>query len=76
MKWLGRILFPGKDRTIRISRDHLPGLKPPKSAPFIPKPSKPKESPGTDIEGLYETFIAYGGLKPKKRSKKDRGVGF
>lgn len=76
MKWLTRLLFPSTGRTIRISPDHLPGLTPPKAAPFIPKRSKPEQDPGPDIEGLYEKFIANGGSKPKQRNKKDRGVGF
>ena len=76
MKWLTRLLFPGTGRTIRVSPDHLPGLKPPKSAPYVPRQSKPEEQKGPDINGLYEQFIAAGGLKVKKHKKNDRGVGF
>lgn len=76
MNWLIRLLFPGKGRTIRISKDHLPGLKPPKAAPQIPRPPKPEGPKGPDIRETYERFIAEGGLKASKNHKNDRGVGF
>lgn len=76
MNWILNILFPRKTGTVRINRDHLPGLKPPKSAPFVPRPSTQEPAPGTDIKALHEHFIASGAVARTKRTKKDRGVGF
>lgn len=76
MNWFMKMLFPGTQQTIRISPDHLPGLIPPKPAPFTPKPSKPTQSEGPDIDAMYKRFKSFGGYKPKKRNKNDRGVGF
>lgn len=76
MNWLLNHLFPRKTGTIRINRDHLPGLKPPKAAPFVPRPSTQEQPTGTDIQALYKQFIESGTVTPTKRTKKDRGVGF
>lgn len=76
MNWLINLLIPRKTGTIRINRDHLPGLTPPKAAPFIPRSSRQDEPTGTDIKALYEHFIASGTVARTKRTKKDRGVGF
>jgi hypothetical protein len=76
MNWLLNILFPRKTGTIRIHRDHLPGLTPPKAAPFVPRSSTQEQTPGTDIQALYEQFIKSGTVTRTKRTKKDRGVGF
>jgi hypothetical protein len=76
MNWLMKVLFPSAKGTIRISRDHLPGLTPPKAAPFKPKRSDTQTSLAVDLDGMYKRFEANGGVKAGKRTKKDRGVGF
>ncbi len=76
MKWITNLLFPGTAKTIRIRRDHLPGLKAPKAAPFVPRLPKPAENSEDNIKALYERFIAGGGKAASKGNKRDRGVGF
>jgi hypothetical protein len=76
MKWIINLLFmPTTGRTIRISPDHLPGLKAPTRAPFRPAPPKPKEPKGSSIEDHYRNFKASDASKAKP-VKRDRGMGF
>jgi hypothetical protein len=70
MNWIN-LLF-AKKQTIRISRDHLPGLRPPKAAPFRPRLSKPELKSSTkQIDEAYERFKASGASK--KNRKKGKG---
>ena len=76
MNWLLNTLFPDTfGRTIRISRDNLPGLVAPKVAP--PRPKMPEQKPELrpSIEATYRMFKA---SKAQGKTKKphDRGVGF
>ena len=77
MKWLTdiiHILFPTGQR-IKVDPDHLPGLRPPRSASRtpVPPPETVRPTP-SDIDGIYARFVKAGGHKTKK--KQDRGVGF
>jgi hypothetical protein len=76
MNWLTRLLFPGTSKGIRIRPDHLPGLKAPKAAPFVPRLHKPEERSEDTIKALYKRFLEGGGSSAAKRNKRDRGVGF
>ena len=68
------ILFPSGKR-IKIDPDHLPGLRPPRSRPKLPvDAARPDPHPASDIDGIYERFIAGG--HQKKHKKNHRGVGF
>lgn len=77
MNWLTEIiktLFPSGKR-IKVDPDHLPGLRPPRSAMRCPAPPPEAIRPTPpDIDGIYARFIASGGDKVKR--KQDRGVGF
>jgi hypothetical protein len=65
------LLF-AKKQTIRISRDHLPGLQPPKAAPFRPLQSKPEtQSSTTQIDEAHKRFKASDASK--KNRKKGKG---
>ena len=70
MKWID-FLF-AKKQAIRISRDHLPGLRPPKAAPFRPQ-IKNVEPPSLTkhIDEAYKRFKASDASK--KNYKKDKG---
>jgi hypothetical protein len=59
MKWFIKLLFPTTPgRRVRISPDHLPGLKAPTRAPFIPVAPKPKGPQVPTIEDHYANFQA------------------
>ena len=75
MNWLMNIIFPKRTGTVRINPNHLPGLTPPKSSPFTPRPSTADEAPEIDIKAIYKRFIEGGG-DTQKRKNNDRGVGF
>jgi hypothetical protein len=70
MNWLLKIIFPNMDRTVRISRDYLPGLKPPTIAPFTPKRKPPEREKGPDYEALYEQYLRSPASKKKPEKKK------
>ena len=77
MKWIIELLFPDlRGRAVKISRDHLPGLKPPKAAPFSPKRAAQAERcSGPSIDEYYRRFIASGSEKAK-RKRSDDGMSF
>jgi hypothetical protein len=77
MKWLLEWMFPAlRGRAVKISRDHLPGLLPPKAAPFTPKKSKPEVfEPWPSVDEWYKRFKASGSAS-KKRKKRDDGMNF
>lgn len=77
MKWILEWMFPGlRGRAVKISRDHLPGLQPPKAAPFTPKKSKPEAfEPWPSVEEWYKRFTASGATK-KKYKRRDDGMNF
>jgi hypothetical protein len=77
MKWILKLMFPSLYKPVRINKDYLPGLTPPKVAPFTPRLPKQAAPPEPDIKGLHKKFILSGGSKATtKRPKNDRGVGF
>jgi hypothetical protein len=77
MKWIIELLFPTlRGRAVKIRRDHLPGLKPPKASPFSPKRTDQGERyKGPSLDEYYERFKASGSGKAKRR-RPDDGMGF
>jgi hypothetical protein len=74
MKWIINLLFPPTTgRTIRISRDHLPGLKPPTSAHYTPEPPKTNLPAAPTLEDHYKNFLASDASK-KKPAKRKKGL--
>ena len=66
-----KILFANK-QTIRISRDHLPGLRPPKAAPF--RPTLATEEPPSFTKRIDEAHKRFKASDAgKKNYKKDKG---
>ena len=77
MNWLYHLLFPRSGRTIRISPDHLPGLKPPQAPPRVHRhPEKEGKPEQTSVEAAYAKYLAKGGSTQKKRPKNTKGVKF
>lgn len=76
MTWLIHMLFPSTRQSVRISPNHLPGLRAPKAAPKVPHLAPTPEQKQPVIEQQYERFRASRGSQPTQRKKQDRGVGF
>jgi hypothetical protein len=75
MNWLFSLLFPKTDTTVRIRRDHLPGLKAPTVAPWIPtKPDQEKQQ-ASAIREAYKRYKAANPKPPEKRMRNDEGLG-
>ena len=74
MKWFVKLLFPTTPgRRVRVSPDHLPGLKAPTRAPFIPPVAQTKGPQVPSIEDHYANFQASTAGK-KKPSKIKKGL--
>lgn len=74
MDWLIDLLFSRRQGTVRVGRDHLPGLTPPKPAKFIPHRVSETEPKTEDINEMYKKFKS---KRPdKQRSDKRRGFNF
>jgi hypothetical protein len=71
MNWLLKLLFPNMDRTVRISRDYLPGLKPPTIAPFKPQRKPPQRPDGPDYDAMYQRFKANEAPSAKRKKRKN-----
>jgi hypothetical protein len=74
--WLTDLMgmfLPKKER-IKISPDHLPGLRPPRIMPSIPPRGQEEATPGPDIEAMYRAYRA-SGPRPKRRQKRTKGLG-
>jgi hypothetical protein len=72
LSFINRLVFKQSGK-IRIDRDHLPGLRPPKPAPPLPRTHQRPE-PGIDgpsIHDLYKRFVSRSGERPEvpKRPK-------
>ena len=77
MKRILELIFPAlRGVAVKINRDHLPGLKPPKASAYKPVPPIRNRQPqGPSIEDYYRRFKASGGAKPSAR-RLDDGMGF
>lgn len=76
MNFLMNLLFPGNRRSVRIRPDHLPGLTPPKAAPFKPARTQTNEIQVTDIDKLYKRFLARLSLPDLTKVGKRKGFEF
>ncbi len=76
MNFIINLLFPGNRRSVRIRPDHLPGLNPPKAAPFKPSRTQTHEIQVTDIDKLYKRFLALRPLPVQEKVGKRKGFKF
>lgn len=76
MNFLMNLLFPGNRRSVRIRPDHLPGLTPPKAAPFRPARAQNHEISVTDIDKLYSRFLARRPFTALKKVGNRKGLEF
>jgi hypothetical protein len=76
MNWIFDFVFGRRTGTVRVNKDHLPGLTAPKPAPFTPKRAETEMLAGADLDSMYERFKQSETSKPKKLSKANRGVWF
>ncbi len=71
MKWIiDYIINGGARRSVRISRDHLPGLTPPKPAPFRPPQLQDVPPQKPSINDYYRRFLSSDDSKPKTHKPK------
>jgi hypothetical protein len=73
MNFLINLLVPGNKRSVRIRPDYLPGLNPPKAAPFKPARTQKHEIQVTDIDELYKRFLARSPMPGLKRIGNRKG---
>ena len=68
--------FAPKSEAVRISPDHLPGLRAPKPMPWTPPLQGITTEMPSDIDGMYRRFRASEALARTATQPRQRGVGF
>jgi len=74
MNWLWKLFLPNWNTTVKVRRDHLPGLKAPTIAPHIPRKTNGFSTKKSNISEIYERYKTANPNPPKKRAHNDKGM--
>lgn len=74
MNWLLKLFLPNWNTTVKVRRDHLPGLKAPTVAPRIPRKNIGYSTKKSNIPQIYERYKKANPNPATKRARNDRGM--
>jgi hypothetical protein len=74
MIWLLKLFLPNWNTTVKVRRDHLPGLKAPTIAPKIPRKHNGYSIEKSNIPQIYDRYKAIHPHPMGKRPGHERGM--